>query len=170
VNQDFEDLLSHLNSEGARYLVVGGYAPAIHGTVRATKDLDIYIGTDTANGIAVWRALARFGAPVADVKPESMAEPGCFFMWGNPPYRVDILTTISGIDFEDAWTKRVSHIVNRESGLSAAFISAEDFITNKLAASIDDPTRLHDRADAEDVRRTLERRRDPPNKPEPDSG
>ena len=58
---DFEDLLTHLNAEGARYLIVGAYAVGIYAQPRATKDLDIFIGSDTANGEAVWRALAKFG-------------------------------------------------------------------------------------------------------------
>jgi hypothetical protein len=157
--QDFEDLLSALNDEGAKYLVVGGYALAIHGTTRATKDLDIFIGTDRENGRVVWRALAKFGAPVANVPPDDMAEPYTFFTWGMPPYRVDILTNISAVKFADAWKNSVRVTVNDKTGLQARFISAEDFIANKLQASVDDPNRLYDRADAEDVRRTQERRR-----------
>lgn len=99
---DFEDLLSHLNAESARYLIVGAYAVGIYAQPRATKDLDIFIGSDTANGVAVWRALAKFGAPVGDVPPHEMAEPYTFFTWGVPPFRVDILTRISGVTFEDA--------------------------------------------------------------------
>lgn len=87
-----------------------------------------------------------------------MAEPYTIFTWGNPPFRVDILTHIPGVAFEDAWSRRVTVTVNRKNGLQAPFISAEDFIANKTKASEDDPSRLYDRADAEDVRRTRERR------------
>jgi hypothetical protein len=109
MNQDFEDILSHLNAEAAKYLIVGGYAVAIHAQPRATKDLDIFIGTDRANGAAVWRALAKFGAPIGDIPPDEMAEPGTFFTWGNPPFRVDIITRISGVEFDDAWSRRLMH-------------------------------------------------------------
>jgi hypothetical protein len=61
------------------------------------------LATDIANGAAVWRALAKFGAPVGDISPDEMAQPGTFFTWGNPPFRVDIITRISGVEFDDAW-------------------------------------------------------------------
>jgi hypothetical protein len=155
VNQDFEDILLHLNSEGAQYLIVGGYAVAIHAQPRATKDLDIFIGPDRANGAAVWRALAKFGAPVGDVPPDEMAEPGTFFTWGNPPFRVDILTRISGVEFDNAWSRRLIYTVNAETGLTAPFISAEDLIANKQIAGKEDG-REQDIADAAAVRRAIQ--------------
>jgi hypothetical protein len=160
VNQDFEDILSHLNAEGAKYLIVGGYAVAIHAQPRATKDLDVFIGTDRANGAAVWRALAKFGAPVGDVPPDEMAEPGTFFTWGNPPFRVDIITRISGVEFDDAWSRRLIHTVNVETGLTAPFISAEDLIANKQSAGQEEG-REQDIADAAAVRRAMRTPRSP---------
>lgn len=158
---DFEDLLTHLNAEGARYLVVGAYAVGIYAQPRATKDLDIFIGSDPANGALVWRALAKFGAPVADIAPHELAEPDTFFTWGNPPFRVDILTCISGVAFEDAWSRRSVHTVNAATGLSAPFISPDDLITNKLEAGRD-PDRLQDLADAQALRKAIEARHDEP--------
>jgi hypothetical protein len=158
MNQDFEDILSHLNSEGAQYLIVGGYAVAIHAQPRATKDLDIFIGTDRANGAVVWRALAKFGAPVGDVPPDEMAEPGTFFTWGNPPFRVDIITRISGVEFDDAWSRRLTVTVNDATRLTAPFISAEDLIANKQIAGQEEG-REQDTADAAAVRRALRSRR-----------
>ena len=165
---DFEDLLTHLNAEGARYLIVGAYAVGIYAQPRATKDLDIFIGSDTANGEVVWRALAKFGAPVADIPPSELAEPYTFFTWGNPPFRVDILTHISGVTFEDAWSRRTVHTVNDATGLTAPFISAADLIANKLEAGRD-PERLQDLADAQALRRAAEVCNDDPrgNQPEP---
>jgi hypothetical protein len=155
VTPDFEDLLSHLNAEGARYLIVGAYAVGIHAQPRATKDLDIFIGPDTANGVVVWRALAKFGAPVGDIPPHELAEPDTFFTWGNPPFRVDIITHISGVTFDDAWSRHEIHTVNAATGLTAPFISAADLITNKLDAGRD-PERLQDLADAQAVRKATE--------------
>jgi len=152
VTPDFEDLLTHLNAEVARYLIVGAYAVGIYAQPRATKDLDIFIGSDTANGEAIWRALAKFGAPVADIPPDELAEPYTFFTWGNPPFRVDILTRISGVTFEQAWSRRMIHIVNGETGLTAPFISAADLIANKLEAGRD-PERLQDLADVQALRK-----------------
>jgi hypothetical protein len=166
VTPDFEDLLAHLNAEGARYLIVGAYAVGIYAQPRATKDLDIFIGSDTANGEVVWRALAKFGAPVAEIPPNELAEPDTFFTWGNPPFRVDILTHISGVTFEDAWSRRTVHIVNDATGLTAPFISAADLIANKLEAGRD-PDRLQDLADAQALRRAAEVRNDDPDTPQP---
>jgi hypothetical protein len=97
------------------------------------------LATDIANGAAVWRALAKFGAPVGDISPDEMAEPGTFFTgtfftWGNPPFRVDIIIRISGVEFDDAWSRRLIHTVNAESGLTAPFVCAEDLIANKQSA------------------------------------
>ena len=85
---------------------------------------------------AVWRALAKFGAPVGDISPDEMAEPGTFFTGtffsqGNPPFRVDIIIRISGVEFDDAWSRRLIHTVNAEGGLTAPFVCAEDLIENK---------------------------------------
>jgi hypothetical protein len=72
-NSDLIDLLRALNDEGAEYLVVGGYAFAVHGRVRATKDVDIFVGTDPQNAAKVWRALAAFGAPLEELSVEDLA-------------------------------------------------------------------------------------------------
>lgn len=143
------------------YLIVGGYAVGIYAQPRATKDLDIFIGPDTANGELVWAALAKFGAPVADIPPNELAEPYSYFTWGNPPFRVDILTHISGVSFDDAWRRRTVHTVNDATGLTAPFISADDLITNKLAAGRD-PERLQDLADAQALRKAAATCREDP--------
>ncbi len=158
---DFEHVLTRLNAEGARYLIVGAYAVGIYAQPRATKDLDIFIGSDTANGEVVWRALAKFGAPVADIPPNELAGPDTFFTRCNPPFRVDILTRRSGVTFEDAWARRAGHTVNDTTGLTAPFISVYDLIANKLEAGRD-PDRLQDLADAQALRRATEARNDDP--------
>ena len=104
----------------------------------------------------MWRALAKFGAPVGDISPDEMAEPGTFFTWGNPPFRVDIITRISGVEFDDAWSRRLIHTVNAESGLTAPFVCAEDLIANKQSARQEEG-REQDIADAAAVRRANRR-------------
>src|ERR1700761_9530039 len=89
---DFEELLTSLNAEGAAYLIIGAYAVMVHAQPRATKDLDILIGSDPANAEAVWRALARFGAPLQGVTPADLIAPGSFFRMGTPPIMIDILS------------------------------------------------------------------------------
>ncbi|HEY9179457.1 MAG TPA: hypothetical protein VIO32_01980 [Candidatus Baltobacteraceae bacterium] len=82
-NADLIDLLRALNAAGAEYLLVGGYALAFHGRVRATKDVDIFIGTDPANAHRVWEALRVFGAPLDGLVEQDLTRPGTFFIMGR---------------------------------------------------------------------------------------
>jgi hypothetical protein len=106
--QDFSDILSELNAAGARYLLVGGHAMAVHSIPRATKDLDIWIEPTPANARRVYAALARFGAPLQALTVEDLATEGIVFQIGIPPIRIDILTAISGVSFKSAWPSRVA--------------------------------------------------------------
>jgi hypothetical protein len=150
---DFEQLLSCLNAEGAAYLVVGGYAVGEHAQPRATKDLDIFIGPDLGNAAVVWRALAKFGAPVGDITPQDLVEPGSIFRVGTPPIAVDILRDIDGVEFEQAFNRRQINMINAETHLEAPFISADDLIANKLAAG-----RPQDLGDVEALRLAAQER------------
>ncbi|HLJ37970.1 MAG TPA: nucleotidyl transferase AbiEii/AbiGii toxin family protein [Steroidobacteraceae bacterium] len=129
---DFKDLLSALNAHQVRYLVVGGYAVGFHAQPRATRDLDILISADPENGKAVHAALTQFGVPLGGLSAEDFVEPGSFYRMGSPPVMVDILSRISGVDFDEAWQRRVSVAIDET--LSAPFISREDLLAAKLAA------------------------------------
>lgn len=131
---DFKELLSILNDNKVKYLVVGGYAVSFHAQPRATKDLDILIKPDTENAAAVYAALIKFGAPVEGLGPEDFIEQGKFFRMGTPPVMVDILPEISGVDFDAAWQRRVAVTIDAQTGLMAEFISDTDLIAAKLAA------------------------------------
>jgi hypothetical protein len=148
---DFKELLSAFNTSQVKYLVVGAYAVAIHAQPRATKDLDILVKADPENGQAVFTALARFGAPLKGMTAADFAEPGPFFRMGHPPIGIDVLTLISGVDFDSAWLRRVEAVIDPNSGLKAFFISAEDLITAKLAAG-----RLQDLADVDAIRKAMD--------------
>ena len=87
---DFKELLSILNAEKVKYLVVGGHAVSLHAQPRATKDLDILIKPDKANAAALFRALTKFGAPLEGLKPDDFAERGSFFRMGMPPGSVSV--------------------------------------------------------------------------------
>ena len=127
-NSHFRDLLNALNGCGAKYLVVGGYAVMLYTEPRYTKDLDIWIESSPDNAARVFRALAGFGAPLSGIRAEDFAEPDLIYQLGMPPSRVDILTSISGVDFEDAWGRRQE----AEFGdTSAMFIGLGDLIANK---------------------------------------
>lgn len=151
--QDFKDLLSAFNARGVRYLVVGGYAVILHAQPRATKDIDLLVKADPFNAHLIYSALAEFGMPLNDVRPEDFAKPGTFFRFGFEPRAVDILLDIPGIDFEAAWSRRVESIVDPGTGLKAWFISAPDLMQSKQASG-----RLQDLADAEAIRAAIKNR------------
>jgi hypothetical protein len=146
--QEFKELLSILNDNEVKYLVVGGYAVSFHAQPRATKDLDILIKPDAENAIAVYKALARFGAPIEGLTPEDFIEKGKFFRMGVPPLMVDILPEISGVDFDKAWQRRMALTVDAAAGLTAWFIANDDLIAAKLAAG-----RPQDLADVDALRK-----------------
>lgn len=98
---------------------------------RFTKDLDLWITTDGSNPVAVYKALAEFGAPLVGLSQADFAEKGYFYQMGVPPVRVDILMGIPGVHFEEAWKRRVE--VNFD-GLLVLFISRQDLITAKMAS------------------------------------
>lgn len=103
LNQDFKEILSAFSAEKVEFMVVGGYAMAFHGFVRATGDIDLWIRCSQENANRVWKALHKFGAPLFDLTIEDLKTPGMVFQIGLVPSRIDIITQIDGVDFEDAW-------------------------------------------------------------------
>jgi hypothetical protein len=152
-SKDFKELLSAFNEHCVKYLIVGGYALAIHAQPRATKDLDLFVRPDAENAKAAFAALAAFGAPLTGVEPEDLVDPGSFFRMGTAPQMIEILPAISGVDFDRVWERRVEVVVDKSTDLTARFISAEDFLVNKMAAG-----RPQDIADAVAVQRAVELR------------
>src|SRR5579883_2404154 len=116
---DFKELLSAFNDNGVKYLIVGGYAVSFHAQPRATKDLDIFLGPSADNAVVAYRALAQFGAPIEALEPEDLVEPGKFFRMGTPPVMVDIMPEISGVAFDDAWSRRVETVIDADLQLKA---------------------------------------------------
>jgi len=133
LNEDFIDLLRCLLKEDARFLVVGAHAMAAHGVPRATGDIDIWIDRESPNARRVFQALANFGAPLAalNVSLADLSNPEGVIQIGLPPRRIDILTSISGVDFQSAWERRVTF---RFSDLMVPVLGRADLITNKRAA------------------------------------
>ena len=103
LNPDFAEMLRALSAEGVEYLLVGAYAMAAHGVPRATGDIDIWVRPSPENANRVLRALARFGAPLSDLTATDLQRDGTVFQLGVPPRRIDLLTSIDGVTFEDAW-------------------------------------------------------------------
>jgi predicted nucleotidyltransferase len=131
INSDYKNLLKNLNAAGVRYLVVGAYAVMVHTEPRFTKDLDVWIDPEIANAHAVFRALAEFGAPLQGITAADFAQPEVFYQLGVSPVRVDILTSLSGIEFAAAWERRVNVDFDGEP---AAVLGREDLIAAKRAA------------------------------------
>lgn len=150
---DFKELLSIFNAHSVKYLIVGGYAVSFHSQPRATKDIDLLVKPDADNAKAVYAALGKFGAPLEGMRVADFAKPGEFFRMGHEPIMVDILLEIDGVDFDEAWQRRVEATIDERSGLKAFFISAPDLIVSKLAAG-----RPQDIADVMAIRKTAEAR------------
>ena len=131
VNSDFSDLLRLFNANEVKYLVIGGYALIQHAEPRFTKDLDLWISTDPGNAAAVYKSLREFGAPLAGLTAVDFSEEGYFYQMGAPPVRVDILMGIPGLQFMEAWERRIEV---RFDDLPVAFISRQDLITSKRAS------------------------------------
>jgi len=132
VNEDYRDILTALVRHEARFLLVGAHALAIYGYPRATVAIDIWIDCSPENAQRVWDALAEFGAPLQDLKirPADLTRPDIVAQFGLPPHRIDILTGVTGLTFEHAWTNR--HEEHFE-GLPVPVISRADLIANKTA-------------------------------------
>jgi hypothetical protein len=139
MNRDFAEMLKALGAESVEFLVVGAYAVAGHGIPRATGDIDLWVRPTADNAARLWRALERFGAPRSRVSPESFTQPDVVYQIGVPPNRIDFLTTIDGVAFDDAWTEKVPCVV---SGIAFNMISLRHLVANKQATG-----RLQDLAD-----------------------
>ena len=131
MNADYIDMLKCLNKAGVDYILVGGWAVNMYGYIRATVDLDIWILADSDNARKVYSAIAEFGAPVSEMKPEEFAEYGMIFQIGVAPCRVDIISKISGVSYADAVTRAVPKTID---GIPVRIISLEDLIANKKAS------------------------------------
>jgi hypothetical protein len=145
-NSDFKELLSTFNDHQVKYLVVGGYAVIKYAEPRYTKDIDLRVGADRVNAAAVYQALRAFGAPLTNLTEDDFAHEGYFYQMGIAPLRVDILMSITGLKFEQAWERRV--VVDFD-GVMVPFISKQDLITSKMATG-----RPQDLIDAQLLRET----------------
>ena len=131
MNRDFVEMLSALFEAGAEFLVVGAHALAAHGKPRATGDLDLWVRPSPENAVRVMAALKKFGAPLFDLSLEDLSTPGIVFQMGLPPCRIDLLTGISGVTFDEAWPGRLEATV---AGLRLPFLGRAELVKNKRAA------------------------------------
>ena len=130
LNSDYRDMITCLQSEGVEFMLVGGYAVGLHGWPRTTFDIDFWVLANPANASAILRALRKFGAPLMDLTEEDFQKPGIVFQIGTAPQRIDILSDVSGVRYEDAVRRAVAMQVD---GLTVKVISLDDLIANKRA-------------------------------------
>lgn len=141
LNEDYKDMLQALADERVRFLLVGAYALAAHGYLRATMDMDIWVMPSPRNAEAVLRALRRFGAPLHDLTAADLQADGTVFQIGVAPRRIDIITTASGLHFEETFERSLTVDIE---GIEVHVPSLDDLICNKRTVG-----RTKDLADAE---------------------
>lgn len=148
LNEDFMDILRALREAGARFLVIGAHALAGHGIARATGDLDIWVEPSTENAARVWQALIAFGAPLPsfDIQPEDFTTTGTVVQVGQPPRRIDFLTSATALDFESAWREHVEIVLD---DVTVPLLGRQQLIENKRAVG-----RPQDLADVDALVRT----------------
>jgi hypothetical protein len=140
---DWIELCKLLNAHGVEYLLVGGQAVIAHGYPRLTKDIDLWVRPTAANGLCVMQALVAFGIPSGAVTPEQFEDPRTLLMLGREPFRVDILTDIPAVTFDEAWSSRITVTLD---GVPLQVIGKAELIKNKRAVG-----RLQDLADADEL-------------------
>ena len=142
LHPDWKEFLELLNSHGVEYLVVGAHARGLYGIPRYTRDIDIFVRRSEDNASKLVSVLRDFGFASLGITAPDFLVPGRVVQLGVEPYRIDLLTGISGVEFEDAWPDRVAADLG---GVPATFISLRAFRKNKLAAGR--PKDLADLAD-----------------------
>lgn len=133
LNPDFMDILVAFETEAVEFLIVGAFALAVHGAPRFTGDIDLWVRPSAENADRVRRALTTFGAPLTahGVGASDFAVPGTVYQMGLPPRRIDVLTAIDGVAFDEAWPARVERDFG---GLTLPFLGLEQLLRNKRAS------------------------------------
>ncbi|MCC6444960.1 MAG: nucleotidyltransferase [Armatimonadetes bacterium] len=139
--------MKHLEDNGVRYLIIGGYAYMEYAEPRYTKDLDLWIDHEESNAHRLYKALVAFGAPLQGLLPGDFTEEGYFYRMGVPPVMVDILFSIEGFSFEEAWNRRRESELN---GVNLIFVAKDDLIAIKQATG-----RPQDLLDIQTLRQTV---------------
>jgi len=139
LQSDLKEFIALLNLRKAEYIVVGGHAVAFHGYPRFTGDIDFFVRPTPSNAQLVLAALKDFGFGDLQIGLEDLTTPNRVIQLGRPPNRIDLLTSISGVAFDDAWSSRVSTELDGEA---VSFLGLDELIRNKQASN-----REKDRAD-----------------------
>lgn len=131
LSKDFKEFVGLLNGNGVEYLVVGGYAMALHGRPRHTGDLDLWVHRDSGNAKRLLAALDQFGFGSVGLTADDFVARDNVVQLGYPPFRIDLLTDIDGVDFEAAWPRRQTLV---HDGLTLQLIGIDDLKANKKAS------------------------------------
>lgn len=131
LDRNFADFLKSLNAHGVEYLVVGGYAVGYHGFVRATGDLDVFVGLSQQNAEKLIAAFKDFGFDVPALTVAVLMEPGKIVRIGVPPLRLEVMNEISGVSFDQCYRQRAEETID---GVRVCFIDRESLLLNKQAA------------------------------------
>jgi hypothetical protein len=129
-SRDFKEFIKLLNSNNVKFMIVGGYAVALHGHPRYTKDLDVWITPEKDNALRLLKALGEFGFGSLDIKTEDFSVPDRVVQLGNPPNRIDLVTSATGLDFEECWKSRISAKID---DITISYINFENLKKNKKA-------------------------------------
>ncbi len=141
LHDDWKEFCGLLNANGVEYLIVGAFALAFHGLPRLTADIDVWVNATRENAVRLTKALAAFGFPSTTDQVEEFASPGRIWQIGAAPFRIDVMTSIDAVDFDEAWRDRVPGDLG---GVQVSYISREHFLKNKRSTS-----RLKDAQDAD---------------------
>lgn len=140
---DYKEFLRLLRAHGVEYLLIGGWAVGYHGYPRATYDLDVWIAISLANATRVMRALAEFGFDVPELSTDLFLQPDKIVRMGVEPNRIELMTSISGVEFDDCYRERLETTMN---DVPVSLINLSDLKINKKASG-----RLKDLADLEQL-------------------
>ena len=128
---DFREFLRFLDAERVEYLLIGGYAVAFHGYPRTTEDMDIWVASNPENSRRIVKALREFGFDLPELNTEMFTQPESIVRMGVPPLRIDLATTISGVDFTQCYQDRITEVID---GTRVTLISLDHLKQNKKAS------------------------------------
>ncbi len=128
---DFSEFLRLLNRHEVDYLLIGGFAVALHGYPRATADMDVWVARNTQNAGRIVAALREFGFDIPTLTAELFLDPDHIVRMGNAPLRIEVLMNIDGVDYEECASRSIVHLVN---GSQIPVISLDDLKVNKRAS------------------------------------
>lgn len=149
MEKDYEELLRLLNKHSVKYCIVGAYALAFYARPRYTKDMDILVGPSAENAGRILEALREFGFSSLPLSEQDFTEPGQIIQLGYEPVRIDLITAIEGMDFQEIWQNRTMGQFGQQQ---VSFIGVNDLIACKKIAN-----RSQDRADLEVLQEVLQK-------------